>query len=375
MLARILVSLVAFAGAARALTPLPPQPSPVPWPTVEWTTAPPFADAKKLEELLQVTAAPRPRLGETRAVVIIHRGNLVAESYMPGFTRNTPLISWSMAKSVTHAMVGIAVRKKLIDIDKPMGNPLWPSSDERSQIPWRWWLNMIDGQDYHEIDTKHQAKNDTSRMLFGEGRLDVAGFALTLPLVHKPGTYWNYNSAGINLVTDALERTMTPGAQPKDRRHYFLDEMRNELFAPLGMRSAQPEFDAKGTFVGSAFVYATARDWARLGLLYLRDGVWNGKRILPEGWVDFARTKTPAENCDIYGAGFWIAAASGTGKPLPSMGPRDMFRAQGHEGQIVAIVPSKDLIVVRLGKFDDDRAGFTALGEWLDQVVALFPDL
>jgi CubicO group peptidase (beta-lactamase class C family) len=154
--------------------------------------------------------------------------------------------------------------------------------------------------------------------------------------------------------------------------------MRAELFAPLGMRSAQPEFDAKGTFIGSALVYATARDWARLGLLYLRDGVWDGKRILPEGWVDFARTKTPADNCDVYGAGFWITPASGIGKPLPSLsqkGPRDQFRAQGHEGQIIAIVPSKDLIVVRLGKFEDDRVGFPALGEWLDQVVALFPDL
>jgi CubicO group peptidase (beta-lactamase class C family) len=124
-------------------------------------------------------------------------------------------------------------------------------------------------------------------------------------------------------------------------------------------------------------VYATARDWARFGLLYLRDGVWNGQRILPAGWVDFARTKNPAENSDIYGAGFWVTPASGTGKPYPAFsqkGPRDLFLAQGHEGQVVVIVPSKDLIVVRLGKFDD-RVGFQALGAWVDDIVALFPNL
>jgi CubicO group peptidase (beta-lactamase class C family) len=143
------------------------------------------------------------------------------------------------------------------------------------------------------------------------------------------------------------------------------------------MTTAQPEFDAKGTFIGSALVYATARDWARFGLLYMRDGVWNGRRILPPGWVDFARTRNPAANSDIYGAGFWVTPATGPGKPYPAFsqkGPRDLFMAHGHEGQVIAIVPSKDLIVVRLGKLDD-RIGFRALGEWVDNVVALFPDL
>jgi CubicO group peptidase (beta-lactamase class C family) len=377
MLARIVPLLLAFADVARANVPLPLQPSPVPWPTIEWPTGPAGVDQKKLDELLSVTAEPRPLLGETRAVVIINKGRLVAERYMPGFTRNTPLISWSMAKSVTQAMVGIAVRRGVVDIDKPMGHPLWASSDARSQIPWRWWLNMIDGQDYHEIGVYNQVKNDAARMLYGVGRLDVAGFGAALPLVHKPGTFWNYNSAGINLIADALERAFTPGATPADRRGNFWALMKSELFVPLGMSSAQPEFDAKGTFIGSALVYATARDWARFGLLYLRGGVWDTKRILPEGWVEFARTRTPAENCDVYGAGFWVTPASGPGKPYPALsqtGPRDLFLAQGHEGQVIVIVPSKDLIVVRLGKFDD-RVGWGPLGEWVDQVVALFPNL
>jgi CubicO group peptidase (beta-lactamase class C family) len=377
MLSRISLALVVFATSAAAapLHPLPPQPSPVPWPTVEWPTAPAGVDAKKLEELLSVTAAPHPQMGETRAVVIIHHGQLVAERYMPGFSRSTPMLSWSMAKSVTHALVGIAARMGMIDPDKPMGHPLWPSSDPRSQTTWRGWLNMVDGQDYHENLAAQYSRNDAARMLFGEGRLDVGKFAASLPLVHEPGKLWNYNSAGINLITAALARTFVTSGSVADRRREVLRVMRDELFMPLGMMSAQPEFDAAGTFIGSAFVYATARDWARFGLLYLRDGVWNGKRILPEGWVDFARTKTPADNCDVYGAGFFVTPESGPGKPYPALsqkGPRDLFFARGHEGQIVAIVPSKDLVVVRLGHFKDPE-GFEALGGWLDEVMALFP--
>jgi CubicO group peptidase (beta-lactamase class C family) len=153
--------------------------------------------------------------------------------------------------------------------------------------------------------------------------------------------------------------------------------IRDELFGPLGMSSAQAEFDAAGTFVGSALAYATAPDYARFGLLYLRDGVWNGRRILPEGWVDFARTKTPADDCDVYGAGFWLTPASGSGKPMRALtpkGPRDLFAAQGHEGQIIVMVPSKDLVLVRLGHFDD-RTGFRPLGDWAQDLVALFPDI
>jgi CubicO group peptidase (beta-lactamase class C family) len=151
--------------------------------------------------------------------------------------------------------------------------------------------------------------------------------------------------------------------------------LKDELFGPLGMSSARPQFDRAGTFIGSAFVYATARDWARFGLLYLRGGVWDGRTILPAGWVDFARTKTGADNCDVYGAGFWITAADGPGKPFHSLvaaGPRDIFMAQGHEGQLVVIVPSKDLVIVRLGHTSDTH-GFRALGDWVERVVALFP--
>ena len=264
-----------------------------------------------------------------------------------------------------------------VEIDKPMGNPHWPTGDARAQIPWRNWINMIDGQDYHEIGVTDQTRSDAAKMLYGPGRLDVAGYSASLPLVHPPATHWNYNSAGINLIADALGRVFAPGAVGAERRARMSAAMKAELFAPIGMTSAQPEFDATGTFVGSAFVYATARDWARFGLLYLRDGMWQDRRILPEHWVDFARTRTPVEDCDVYGAGFWITPPAGRGKPYTALvpnGPRDLFVAQGHEGQLVVIVPSKDLVLVRLGHLAD-LSGWAPLGEWVERVVQLFPDV
>jgi CubicO group peptidase (beta-lactamase class C family) len=376
-LALTLAALVDGAAAAAPLHPLPPQPADVPWPAASWPSgALPAGVDDKLAAALAVVDKKLPLLGETRAVVVIHHGRLVAERYRHGFSAETPLLSWSMAKSITHALLGIAVRRGLVDIDRPMGHPRWNAADPRAAIPWRNWINMIDGQDYHEIGVVNQVKNDAARMLYGEGRLDVAGFGASLPLVHAPGTFWNYNSAGINLIADALGRSFAPGASPSERRARVATVLHDELFLPIGMSSAQPEFDASGTFIGSALVYATARDWARFGLLYLRDGVWNGRRILPAGWVDFARTKTPASNCDVYGAGFWITPESGRGRPLGALtpdGPRDLFMAEGHEGQLVVIVPSKDLVVVRLGLFDD-RVGWTPLGAWVERVVALFPD-
>jgi CubicO group peptidase (beta-lactamase class C family) len=288
---------------------------------------------------------------------------------MPGYDAQTPLISWSMAKSITHAMVGVAVRKGLVDIDKPMGNPHWVAGDARAAIPWRLWMQMIDGLDYHEIDATGPTSNDAAQMLYGAGRLDVAAWAASLPLAHPPGAHWNYNSAGVNLIADALGRVFAPNAGPAARRAKMQAELFRELFEPLGMTSAEPEFDAAGTFLGSALVYATARDFARFGLLYARDGVWNGQRLLPPGWVDFARTGTPAVDGQHYGAGWWLVPEGG-----PIKLPRDMFTAQGHEGQLITVVPSKDLVIVRLGRFDD-RPGFPALRDWMAQLVSLFPDV
>jgi CubicO group peptidase (beta-lactamase class C family) len=374
MLPNVAVAAMVVAG----LVPLPPQPVGVAWPTSQWPAGAPLGvDAAQLEESLSVTRAPQGDLGETRAVVIIQGGRLVAERYMPGFGPETRLISWSMAKSITQALLGIAVRQGRLDIDKPMGNPRWEAGDPRNQIPWRQWINMVDGQAYLEIGAPGPTRNDAAHMLFGTGRLDVAAYAASLPLSHPPGTHWNYNSAGIDLICDGLGRAFAPGAAPRDRRIKVASVLRQELFDPIGMKSAQPEFDAAGTFIGGSHVYATAQDFARFGYLYLRGGVWDGRRILPEGWVDFARTQTPADDSNIYGAGWWITPSDGQGRPFRGLapgGPKDLFVAQGHEGQLIVVVPSKDLIVVRLGLLQD-VPGFRVLGDWVQALVGLFPDV
>jgi CubicO group peptidase (beta-lactamase class C family) len=146
----------------------------------------------------------------------------------------------------------------------------------------------------------------------------------------------------------------------------------------IGME-VQPEFDATGLYYGSAMIYGTARDFARLGLLYLRDGVWDGRRVLPEGWVDFARTPAPGTNADIYGAGWWLNPQQGKGRPLPVLidtGPeRDAFRAQGFEGQVIMDIPSKDVVIVRLGLTPDPVRGWAAVGDWLGRVARTFPEV
>jgi CubicO group peptidase (beta-lactamase class C family) len=220
--------------------------------------------------------------------------------------------------------------------------------------------------------------NDAARMLFGRGRGDTARFAASLPLIHAPGAHWNYNSAGTVLIADALTRAIVPDARSaEDRRNRMRAWMQTSLFGPIGMDPAV-EFDPNGLYYGSALVWATARDFARFGYLYLRDGVWNGRRVLPEGWADFARTPGPDVNADVYGAHWWLTPPNGTGRPMRSLivepSLRDAFSAQGHEGQIIVVVPSKDLVLVRLGRFDGGDEAWDALGDWAGRLIGAFGD-
>ncbi len=367
---------------ADALMPLPPQSPDIPWPTRTWPTGEPGSGTNRgvLESIIEdAFSAPDPLLGDTRALVIIQGGRLVVERYGRGFAPDTRQVSWSTAKSITHALIGIAVLQRKIDVDAPMGNPRWSKGDPRQRISWRQWLQMVDGQRNLELGATNETKNDVVKMLFGAGRLDLVRYAASLPLAHEPGVQWNYNSAGFVLVCDGLERAISPSVKTaRSRRAAMADWMRANLFAPLGMTSAQPEFDAEGVFVGSSFVYATARDFAKFGLLYLRGGVWEGRRILPEGWVDFARTPGPGRNADIYGAGWWLTPSAGTGRPRRALiatgSMRDAFSAQGHGGQVILVVPCKDLVIVRLGLSNNQDESWAVLGDWLASVADTFPD-
>jgi CubicO group peptidase (beta-lactamase class C family) len=375
------LALIAVAGVTRAaLAPLPPQPEGVQWPTTEWPTGPlptGVDSAAFFAAMEEAFSGKNANLGHTREVVVIQGGRLVHEQYAQGYTPEMRLVSWSMAKSITHALVGIAVRQGRIDVNRPMGNPAWTPSDARAGIPWRTWLQMTDGQRYLEIEAKTIADSDASKKLFGPGRLDVAAFCAQLPLVHEPGTHWNYNSCGIVLTADALTRAVVPNpASPQARRAAMSAWMHENLFDVIGMK-AQPEFDAAGLYYGSALIYASARDFAKFGLLYLRDGLWDGQRVLPEGWVDFARTQGTGANADVYGAGWWVNPREGNGRPYPwlidASATRDAFSAEGFEGQFTLIVPSKDLIVVRLGLTAEQQLRTGEIRGWIGRVARAFP--
>lgn len=372
---------LAAAGACFAqphLHPLPAQPPGRAWPTQAWPVAPGIGDMAAVNAILERGfAGAIPKLGETRAVVIIQGGALIGERYAQGYNSDTRLVSWSMAKSITQALVGAAVLQGRLAIDQPMGNPRWARSDPRSAITWRHWLQHVDGLRYLEIGAPSPTKSDAAIMLFGASRRDTAAYAASLPLIHPAGTHWNYSTAASLLVAEGLTNVMAPNLAPMARRAAMSAWMKESLFTPIGMTSAQPEFDAQGLYVGGSLVYATARDFAKFGMLYLRDGVWDGRRILPEGWVDFARSPGPDPKADVYGAGFWINPQTGTGKPMTSYldtGPgRDAFSAQGFEGQMILMVPSKDLVIVRLGLFSDGRPSWDALYEWMGQIARALP--
>lgn len=302
---------------------------------------PPVFDRSRLESALEwafsesVSTSPR----RTRAVVMIHKGRLIAERYAPGFTKDTPLPGWSMTKSVVNALVGVLVRQGKIALGDPVPLPEWrASTDPRQAITFDHLLRMTSGLQFNENYTSPLA--DVLSMLLAVP--DVAAYAATKPLVADPGMRWSYSSGTTNIITYAIRHIVGELA--------YLEFPQRALFERLGMASAVLEADATGTFVGSSFMYATARDWARLGLLYLNDGVWLGERILPEGWVAYTRTPAPHTTGHEYGAHMWLKIP----EPYRCGGqhyslPPDAFHAIGHEGQFMTIIPSRQLVLVRLG--------------------------
>jgi CubicO group peptidase (beta-lactamase class C family) len=325
------------------LVALPAQPHEVPWPTEQWPEGP-VPDGVELGDLLDQMFDETGPLALTYAVVVVHRGRLVAERYggaLEHFDRppdpvtvDTPLLSWSMAKSMLHAVVGLLVGEGRLDLDAPAAVPEWSASgDPRRDITLRQLLAMRDGLDFVE-DYVDDRISDVITMLFGDGQSDMAHFAADRALAAPAGTRFNYSSGTSNIISGIVARLLGPG-EPYAR---FLHQ---SLFGAIGMTSAIPEFDQAGTWVASSYVRTTARDFARFGLLYLRDGMWDGRRVLPEGWVDYGRTIVSDDPSDgPYGAHWWGVAGDTLGT----------WRASGYEGQSITLCPALDLVIVRLGK-------------------------
>ena len=268
--------------------------------------------------------------GTPFAFVVLHKGKIVAERYRDGMGPDTRLLSWSMAKSFTNALVGLMVKDGMVDIHAPLDIPEW-QHDGRKAITLNHLMQMQSGLQWNE---NYGNRSDVNLMLHREQ--DMGRFTQDKPLEHEPGTYWYYSSGSTNLVMRYLR-----GKFADDKA--FLTYLRERLFTPLGIWNPCFEPDMTGTPVGSSYLYVTARDYARFGQLFLDDGCIAGERILPEGWVDY--TTTPASASEgKYGAFFWLNRSLA----CPDA-PEDMYSCQGHDGQEIYIVPSKDLVVVVLG--------------------------
>ncbi|MGB7729693.1 MAG: serine hydrolase [Candidatus Acidiferrum sp.] len=294
----------------------------------------------KLEAALdRAFAEPaQPPYRRVKAIVILHDGELVAERYAPGYNADTPVLGYSLAKSVTNALIGILVRQKKLSVEQLAPVPEWQNpSDPRYAITIDQLMRMSSGLAIEESDSGF---DPVSRMLFLEP--DMAGFAARARLKAAPGTQWEYTS-GNTLILSRIIRDAVGG-----RAEDVTEFARKELFESLGITTATIEFDSTGTPVGSIYVFASARDWARFGELYLNDGVVNGRRILPEGWVNYSTTPTLNED---YGAGFWTnRGAHGHAAVRIEAGmPENAFYGSGNLGQRVVIIPSQKLVIVRMG--------------------------
>ena len=341
-----------------SLPSLPPQPAATPWPTQDWPTATLHdVDHIAFDALVAEAFAAKatPTLGETHALLIVQSGRITFERYGEGFDAASTHHSWSMAKSITQALIGLLVQDGKLDIKAAADVPEW-AGDARAAITLDQLLRMSSGLKFIEDYAPGGGPSDVIAMLFQEGKDDVAAYAAAQPLEHAPGTHWSYASGTTNIVSRIAARALN--AYGDD----FKRCMTTRLFQPLGIASAQPRFDKAGIFIGSSYCFMTARDFARFGLLYLRDGVWQGKRLLPEGWVDYARTPTFQQagvDSNRYGAHWWL-----------DFGGPGSFSANGYEGQFIVIVPDRDLIIVRHGvtplSLKDN------LKDWLGKLAACF---
>ena len=336
-----------------------------PWPY--GAADPPPAPAAIEAALDRAFAEPDRARGivrNTTAVVIAHDGALVAERYAKGYAKTTPMLSWSMAKSVMASLIGIEIGDGRLALHDPAPVPEWADpGDPRHAITLDHLLRMSSGLDFDET---YGAANDVSLMLFTHS--DVGEYAARSKLAAPPDTVWSYSSGTANILSRIF----------RDLHHGDLAEQsrfaRERLFDAADMTSAFIEPDVTGTLIGSSFTFMTARDWARFGELHRRDGMWSGRRVLPEGWVRYVTTPTPKAPRGSYGAHWWLNAGAPNDpadRPWPRM-PADTFAAWGHSGQYVLVIPSAKLVVVRLGLSlpDGDDVGLEDLVTDVMQALA-----
>jgi len=308
-----------------------------------------------LDHAFEEPAAPPYR--RTKAVVVVHDGKVIAERYARGIGVETPLLGFSMTKSVINALIGVLTQQGLVTPSMPAPIPEWRAADDpRREIEVEHLMRMTSGLD---LDETNSGFDRSSRMFLED---DTSAYAVNAKLIAPIGTRFHYSSA----TTQILARIIRDAAGGPEQTLAFAWR---ELFNPLGMRNVTLEFDSAGTLQGSTYMLASARDWAKFGLLYLNDGVVGGKRILHEDWVDFCASATL--NSD-YAAGFFTNRSDhpdAKGRVQLGM-PKDSFFASGLLGQRIVIMPSQRLVVVRLGDSVDPTGDIRGVARLVKEVIA-----
>jgi hypothetical protein len=300
-------------------------------------------DYAKLEKAVANAFDKKGELNKrTRSILVIYKDKIIAEKYDTGFDKNSKILGWSMTKSITATLFGVLQKQGKININKPAPILEW-AKDERSKITIANLLNMNSGLEWEEDYTKI---SDVTQMLFLDA--DMSKSQIDKPLAGKTNATWNYSSGTTNLLSGILRKQFQTHQE-------YLDFWYSDLIDKIGMNSMLVETDMTGNYVGSSYGWATTRDWSKFGLLYLHKGNWNGEQLLDENWVKFVATPTNTSN-GRYGAHFWLNA----GGYFPDA-PRDMFYCSGYQGQMVAVFPSHDLVIVRMGLKEDPEFDFNGL--------------
>lgn len=305
-----------------------------------------------------IAALARPELhGETRALLIWRNGALASESYGAGYTAETRFVSWSVAKTVTAIALGMLIDEGKLNLDQPAPIAIWrTAADGREAISIRHLLTMTAGLKHQEGGEGPEAieRADTVRLLFSDGAQDAATYAVTRPLVHMPGTHWQYSTATSHVLAEIITATITPSRDPADRRRVMAQWFQQRLWTPLGITSAEWDFDGAGLFLGGSMLHMTAGDYGRLGQFMLARGVSpSGQRLLSEAVFGELLRKANATNNNHYAGHLWLNTGPSGQQPRVLFHPRggaDTFAFVGHLGQYVIVAPSRQMVIVRLGK-------------------------
>ena len=343
-----LPALIACSGQSAA----PPPPPPLSAEALKAVIDQPGVNRERLARSVDALFSQAPT-AETRAVIVLHNGQIVAERFAPGYHENTRLISWSMAKTVTGVMIGMLVADGRLRLDEGVPIPARQRpGDPRGEITLRQLLQMDSGL-RHAEEASPPYEADTVRMLFLDGRDNMAAYAEAQPLEAEPGSKWEYSSATAVILADLAARALTTSTAPAERSRVVGDYLRTRLFEPLGMKSMVPEYDLAGTLIGGSLIHGTARDWARFGEFMRNKGAIKGAQLVPVAWVDFMTTPSP-HNVG-YGAQTWLnRAPPGEAVMWPGL-PGSVFSLNGHLGQFVVVSRFNGVTVVRLGKTNEGQ--------------------